>query len=103
MIGMALVGAMALTGCASAGDPKTTADAWVGGDQARLAADTAACHRDAADIDVNQAENYSDPRYGTTSAMAAAIAEDNPLTNTRPQIKAATFAACMSDKGWRQP
>ena len=93
--------AAALAGCAST--PKTAADEWVGGDPAHLAADEAACHNESASVDVNEASGYSDPRYGMTSAMAASVARDNPLTDTRPQIKAAAFATCMTDKGWRQP
>ena len=94
------LGAAALDGCASAPKP---ADSWVGGDPAHLAADMAACRDESAGVDVNAAAGYSDPRYGMTSAVAAAVAKDNPLTDTRSQVKAATFATCMNDKGWRQP
>jgi hypothetical protein len=94
------IAALALCGCASAPKP---ADDWVGADPTRLPADKAACESESAGVDVNEAAGYSDPRYGMTSAMAAAVAKDNPLTDTRPQIKAAAFAACMTDKGWRQP
>jgi hypothetical protein len=102
----ACAAALALSACASDGapGPAPAAEArWTGGDPARLAADEAACRRDAASVDVNQISGYSDPRYGMTSAMAAAVAKDNPMSDTRPQIRAATFAACMGDKGWRQP
>lgn len=92
--------AVALGGCAST---TATTDEWAGGDPAHLAADKAACHSESAGVDVNVVGGYSDPRYGMTSAMAAAVAKDNPLTNTRPQMKAAAFAACMADKGWTQP
>jgi hypothetical protein len=92
--------AAALAGCAST---PATQDDWVGGDPARLAADKAACREESAHVDVNAAAGYSDPRYGMTSAMAAAVAKDNPLADTTPQARAASFAACMSDKGWRQP
>ncbi len=93
-------GAAALAGCAST---SKSANDWVGGDPARLAADMAACRDESAGVDVNAAAGYSDPRYGLTSAMAAAVAKDNPLTDTSPQIRAAAFATCMTDKGWRQP
>ena len=96
----ALIGALALVGCASAPAP---AEAWVGGDPSHLAADKDACRKEAAGVDVNQITGYSDPRYGMTSAMAAAVAKDNPLADTSPQAHAAAFAACMNDKGWRQP
>jgi hypothetical protein len=92
--------AAALGGCAST---PATSDDWAGGDPAHLAADKAACRSESAGVDVNVVDGYSDPRYGMTSAMAAAVAKDNPLTNTRPQIKVAAFAACMADKGWTQP
>ena len=101
----ARIGALAvfiapLGGCASTSG---ATDNWTGGDPAHLAADKAACRSESAGVDVNAEAGYSDPRYGMTSAMAAAVAKDNPLTNTRPQMKAAAFAACMSDKGWTQP
>ncbi|MDR3510487.1 MAG: hypothetical protein P4L73_02550 [Caulobacteraceae bacterium] len=96
----ALASALVLAGCAST---PQGGDGWVGGDQAHLAADTDACRKEAAGVDVNQASGYSDSRYGMTSAMAAAVAKDNPLSDTKPQIRAATFTACMNDKGWRQP
>ena len=102
MRGAAMVGALALGGCASS-RVDAPSEAWIGGDPAHLNADMAACRKEAADLDVNQATGYTDPRYGMTSAMAAAVAEDNPLTDTRPQIKAAAFTTCMNDKGWRQP
>jgi outer membrane murein-binding lipoprotein Lpp len=92
--------AASLAGCAST---PAIDQGWVGGDPAHLSADLAACHKEVANLDVNQISGYSDPRYGMTNAMAAAIAKDNPLTDTRPQIKAATFTTCMNDKGWRQP
>ena len=96
----ALTLALALAGCAST--PKEDGG-WIGGDAAHLNDDLAACHREVANLDVNQVSGYSDPRYGMTSAMAAAIAKDNPMTDTRPQIRAAAFTTCMNDKGWRQP
>jgi hypothetical protein len=95
---MAAAGA-ALAGCATT-KPQ---DAWTGGDPVRLSADEAACRQESAAIDPNAIAGYSDPRYGMTSAMAAAIAKDNPLADTGPQAHAAAFAACMNDKGWRQP
>jgi hypothetical protein len=97
---LACAAAMALGACASTSRPT---DAWVGGDPTHLAADTAACHQESAGIDPNAISGYSDPRYGMTSAMAAAVAKDNPLADTSPQAHAAAFAACMNDKGWRQP
>lgn len=98
--GLATAAFLALGGCVST--PKAS-DAWVGGDPAHLAADEKACREESAAVDVNAVGGYSDPRYGVTSAMAAEIAKDNPLTDTKPQIRAATYAACMGDKGWRQP
>ena len=99
-------GGAALGACASDDGPKDnlmTANDWVGGDPAHLAADKTACRDESASVDPNQAAGYSDPRYGMTSAMGAAIQRDNPLTDTRPQQRQAAFAACMSDKGWHQP
>lgn len=89
-----------LGGCATT--PKAP-DVWIGGDPAHLAADKAACRQESSGVDVNAPGGYSDPRYGVTSAMAAEVAKDNPLTDTTPQIRAATFTACMNDKGWKQP
>jgi hypothetical protein len=88
----------ALAGCAGDSRPAVT---WSGGDPQRLGADQAACHKDAADLDVNEANGYSDPRFGVTSAMAAAVGKDNPLTDQRANVRAAAFETCMNDKGWR--
>jgi hypothetical protein len=76
---------------------------WVGGDPARLKADKSACREEAANVDVNAISGYTDPRYGMTSALAAAIAQDDPLVDTSKQARAANFAACMTDKGWHEP
>lgn len=100
-VGMAvLTSAAALSACATTSKP---ADDWVGGDPTHLAADQAACRQDSAGVDPNSVSGYSDPRYGVTSAMAAAVANNDPLVDTSPQAHAAAFATCMSDKGWRQP
>jgi len=96
----AVVLAIALGACAS--DPMAR-EAWVGGNPAHLKADKAACAEESGGVDPNAVGGYSDPRYGVTSAMAAAVANNNPLVDTRPQAHAAAFAACMTDKGWRQP
>ena len=89
----------ALAACASAPPPAAPL-AWTGGDPTRLAADQAVCQKDSEGVDINQATGYSDPRYGATSAMAAAINRDSPLTDQRAAVRAAAFAACMTDKGW---
>ena len=94
-----LLAVLALAGCASA--PPQPPISWSGRDPARLAADKANCRKDSAGIDINAAEGYSDPRYGTTSAMAAALNRDSPLTDQRAAMGAAAFAACMADKGWK--
>jgi hypothetical protein len=93
-----LAGAV-LTGCATSPGPE--AIVWTGGDPARLAADKAACETDSASVDINAPSGYSDPKYGTTAAMAAAINRDAPLTDQGAAVKRAVFAACMSDKGWK--
>jgi hypothetical protein len=90
----------ALAGCAST--PKDS-ESWVGGDPAHLAADTASCRQDSASVDPNSIAGYSDPRYGVTSAMSAAVARSDPLGDHRSQAREAAFAACMGDKGWHQP
>ena len=91
--------ALALAGCASAPPPPPLT--WTGGDPAHLAADQAACQKDSAGVDINDANGYSDPRYGPTSAMAAAIDRDSPLTDQRAAVRTAAFDACMTDKGWK--
>lgn len=98
LAGLALTG-LALAGCASEPPPPPPI-AWTGGDPARLAADEAACQKDSASVDINQAAGYTDPEYGPSNAMAAAINRDSPLTDQRAAIRRAAFAACMSDKGW---
>ncbi len=91
--------AASLSGCAS--KPAPEAIVWTGGDPAHLAGDKTACQTEADGVDINSASGYSDPRYGTTAAMAAAINRDAPLTDQAGAIKRAAFAACMSDKGWK--
>jgi hypothetical protein len=88
-----------LAGCAT--EPKTPPVRWVGGDPTHLTADRAACAREADALDPNQANGYSDPRYGVTSAMANAIGRDNPLTDQRKAVRLAAFDTCMNDKGWK--
>jgi hypothetical protein len=90
---------LALAGCASEAPPPPLS--WTGGDPAHLAADKAACAHESAGVDINEATGYSDPRYGTTSAMAAAINRDAPLSDQHAAVRAAAFAACMTDKGWK--
>src|SRR5271167_2002734 len=85
----------------SASDNKAPGDVWTGGDPARLTADKADCQKDADGLDVNNASNYSDGRYGVTAAMAEAIAQNDPLTDQGPAIRRAAFETCMSDKGWK--
>ena len=97
--GTILAVAALLSACA--GD-RPAAEVWSGGDPAHLAADQVACHDESAKVDVNDPSNYSDPRYGVTSAMAEAVARDNPLANRGAIVRQAAFDTCMSDKGWRQ-
>jgi hypothetical protein len=97
--GAMVLAAAVLAGCASAPPPPPLT--WTGGNPAHLAADTAACKKDSADADMNDAGSYSDPRYGPTNAMAAAINRDSPLTDQHAAMRAAAFAACMTDKGWK--
>jgi hypothetical protein len=94
-----LAGGLFLAGCAS--QPQPAPIAWSGGDPTHLASDQAACRKDSAGVDINEASGYSDPRYGPTSAMAAALNRDSPLTDQRAAVRTAAFAACMSDKGWK--
>jgi hypothetical protein len=77
--------------------------AWSGGDPHHLASDDAVCRDEAARLDVSQPSTYSDPRYGVTSAMADAVARDNPLADRGAIVREAAYEACMNDKGWRQP
>ena len=86
---------------AAAPAPPRRPRTWVGGDPAHLAADKAACRQEASAVDVNEAANYSDPRYGVAAAMAAAVSRDNPLTDQGPAIRRAAFITCMNDKGWK--
>jgi hypothetical protein len=96
--GTILAAAFWLSACA--GD-RPAAETWSGGDPARLAADQAACHGDAASLDVKDPSTYSDPRYGVTSAMADAVGRDNPLANRDAIVRQAAYDTCMNDKGWR--
>jgi hypothetical protein len=96
----ALLGAaVALAACASGSDAPPTS--WIGGDAAHLAADKAACHKQADSVDVSQANDYSDTHYGAATAMAAAIDREDPLRGHNKGAREATFQTCMGDKGWR--
>jgi hypothetical protein len=86
--------------CACASTPKQPPIVWSGGDAAHLAADEASCHQEAANLDIQEASGYSDPRYGVTAAMAEAIAKDNPLADRAAIVREAAFETCMNDKGW---
>lgn len=99
--GLGLVCCTALAACASRPAPPPVAEHWAGQDPARLAADQADCRREADAVDVRQVSGYSDPRYGVTSAMAAAVAQDNPLVDEKAAIRLAAFDTCMNDKGWK--
>ena len=95
--GMVLFAALWLSACAT----RPAAEVWTGGDAGKLAADQATCHNEAARLDVNDPSNYSDPRYGVTSAMAEAVARDNPLADRGAIQRRAAYETCMNDKGWR--
>ena len=89
-----------LAACAS--EPAKPAETvWIGGDAARLEIDKAQCRKEVAALDVNVSAGYSDPRYGVTSAMAAAVGRDNPLADRQTLVRDAAFATCMGDKGWK--
>jgi hypothetical protein len=90
-----------LGACASSPAPPPPPETWLGGDPAHLATDKADCQKESAAVDVRQAAGYSDPRYGVTSAMAAAVSADNPLVDEKAAIRTAAFDACMNDKGWK--
>ncbi|HZC17842.1 MAG TPA: hypothetical protein VE309_13880 [Caulobacteraceae bacterium] len=96
--GLILTAALTLTACASSSAPPET---WSGGDPTHLAADQAACRNEAATLDVNDPSTYSDPRYGSTSALAEAVGRDNPLADRGAIVRQAAFETCMNDKGWR--
>ena len=101
-IGPVAIGFVLLTlaACASA-PPPAPEPAWAGGDPAHLAADKAECQKEANALDPNVSAGYSDPRYGVTSAMAAAVGRDNPLDNRAQIVRDAAIATCMGDKGWK--
>jgi hypothetical protein len=96
-----LAAALWLGACASG--PKPAPEAWTGGVPARLAADQSACRAEVANLDVNVASNYSDPRYGVTSAMAEAVAKADPMADRDAIVRRAAYDTCMNDKGWRAP
>ena len=97
----AMIVCAGLAACASEPPPAPPAETWIGGDAAHLEADKTDCKKESAAVDVHQAAGYSDPRYGVTSAMAAAVSEDNPLVDEKAAIRTAAFDACMNDKGWK--
>ncbi|MDR3508993.1 MAG: hypothetical protein P4L64_13955 [Caulobacteraceae bacterium] len=97
-----LVLGLTLSACASQPKPPPPPPTvWIGGDPAHLAADQAQCKKESAELDVNQSAAYSDPRYGAAVALAAQVRRDNPLSDQTANIRAAVFAACMNDKGWK--
>jgi hypothetical protein len=95
---MIALSAVALAGCVTS--RKAPPEVWTGGDPAHIAADKAQCHNEADKLDVSQPSTYSDPRYGVTSAMAEAVAKDNPLADRGAIVRQAAYDTCMGDKGW---
>ena len=96
--GLVVLAAAALSACASHGKPAP--EVWTGGDANHLVADKAQCRAEADKLDVSQPSTYSDPRYGVTSAMAEAVAKDNPLADRGAIVREAAYDTCMGDKGW---
>ena len=93
---------LALSGCATAPPPPAPpATVWIGGDPAHLVVDKADCQHTADQTDVNESAGYSDSRMGVTTAMAAAVGRDNPLSDQQANVRAAVFVTCMNEKGWK--
>jgi hypothetical protein len=96
--GLVLLSVLCLAACVS--NRKAPPEVWTGGDPTHLAQDKTACHTEADALDVTQPSTYSDPRYGVTSAMADAVARDNPLADRGAIVRKAAYETCMTDKGW---
>ena len=97
-IGAAVLGAAALSACASAPAPPPVT--WTGGDPAHLTADKAACHKETDGLDAGQANAYSDSQYGVASALIEGLDRDDPMRDHRGDARAAAFITCMTNKGW---
>jgi hypothetical protein len=97
-VGLIGLSVLALAGCTT--NKKPPPEVWTGGDPAHLVADKAECHIEADKLDVSDPSTYSDPRYGVTSAMAEAVAKDNPLADRGAIVRQAAYDTCMGDKGW---
>lgn len=83
-------------GCA--GGPRD--GAWTGGDPAALAGDMARCRSEAAGLGLNDAESYSDPRYGAAQAMASRLERESPQGMAK-LVRRVAMERCMGLSGWR--
>lgn len=78
-------------------------DAWyvkAGGKGADMLADRTACVTDAQQFGVDRATDFSNPEYGSLTALGAALDEDALHGGAKAAVRRAVRDACMQKKGW---
>lgn len=93
--GMALFAALSLSACANA--PEI---AWQPRSDANLVTDKAVCTRTADDVDITDAKQFTDGRYGALAALTAKIDDDSLHGGAVDRMRDAIFSDCMVRKGW---
>lgn len=68
---------------------------------ADLKTDLAACEKDAASVDLQSEQAYSDSRYGAAAAMSGRLNQNDMTSGTRDRMHEAIVFSCMTRKGWK--
>jgi hypothetical protein len=96
-----LLSAMAATGAACAGP--SLKDAWyvkADGVASEMLADRATCVNDAEQFGVDRASDFSNPEYGSLTALGAALDDGSLRGGAKQAVRRAVRDACMQKRGW---
>lgn len=98
-----LLSTLAAAGAALAGPSLN--EAWyvkkdAGG--AAMLTDRAACVVDAQQFGVDRASDFSNPEYGSLTALGAALDEGGLRGDAKQAVRRAVRDACMQKKGWKR-
>jgi len=103
----AMFAAVLAAGCAAVAAPALAApsltEAWyarVDGKGAEMLTDRAACVVEAQQFGVDRANDFSNPEYGSLTALGAALDEDALHGGAKAAVRRAVRDACMQKKGW---
>jgi hypothetical protein len=96
-----LLSALTVAGAATAG-PSLNEAWYVKKDTAGAAmlTDRAACVIDAQQFGVDRASDFSNPEYGSLTALGAALDEGGLRGDAKQAVRRAVRDACMQKKGW---